>query len=169
MLNITSKLNVKLLSSIAISSLLLFSACSGGGGGKSQGGDGALNYVQGSAHNSAQDSAQDDFQKSKTGSIEGKFMDSGVEGIAYVTDSTSGYTDSDGKFIYNSDDKNISFSVGSLTIKKDFNLSKLNTDGIIFPSEMLGTENRGNTTNKNLINLLRVLHSPILKINTIST
>jgi PBP1b-binding outer membrane lipoprotein LpoB len=81
MLSITSKLNVKLLSSLAISLLLLFSACSNGGGGRAQGGDDALNYVQGSA--------QDDFQKSKTGSIEGKFMDSGVEGIAYVTDTTS--------------------------------------------------------------------------------
>jgi surface protein len=153
MLSIISKLNVKLLSSLAISSLLLFSACSGGG--RAQGGNGAQNSVQ----DFTLDSVQSDFQKGENSSIEGKFMDSGVEGIAYVTDSTSGYTDSDGKFLYNPNDKHISFSVGSIIIKKDFNLSKLNADGIIFPSDILGTKKRGNTTNKNLVNLLRVLHS----------
>jgi surface protein len=141
MSSITSKLNVRLLSSLVISSLLFFSACSGGAGAK--GGDGAQNYTQ----------------ENKSDSIEGKFMDSDVEGIAYVTDSTSGYTDDNGKFLYNKDDKYISFSVGKLVIKEKFDLSKLNADGIIFPSDILGTETRGNTTNKNLVNLLRVLHS----------
>jgi surface protein len=142
MLSITSKLNVKLLSSLAISSLLLFSACSSDGD-SAQGDNGV----------------QNDSQNSASGSKEGKFMDSGVEGIAYVTDSRNGNTDSDGKFLYNANDKYISFSVGKLIIKKDFDLSKLNADGIIFPSDMLGTEKRGNTSNKALVNLLRVLHS----------
>jgi hypothetical protein len=49
--------------------------------------------------------------------------------------------------------------VGNLVIKEKFDLSKLNADGIIFPSDILGTKTRGNTTNKNLVNLLRVLNS----------
>jgi hypothetical protein len=50
------------------------------------------------------------------------------------------------------------YLVGSLIIKKDFELSKLNEDGIIFPSDILGIE-RDNTTNEILLNILRVLYS----------
>ena len=149
--SITSKLNVRLLSSLAISSLLLFSACGGGSSGSS--GIEGIEGIDDGAHNSAQND-----ESVEAGSIEGKFMDSSLEGIIYYTDTTSGYTDDNGKFFYNKKDTYISFLVGSIIIIDKFDLSKLNADGIIFPSDILGIE-RGNTTNKDLVNILRLLYS----------
>ena len=92
MSSIISKLNINLLSSLAISSLLFFSACGGGGSSGSSGIEGSSGIDDG-----ALNSAQND-ESVEAGSIEGKFMDSSLEGIIYYTDTTSGYTDDNGKF-----------------------------------------------------------------------
>jgi hypothetical protein len=114
--------------------------------------------VKGNFQHKPKNGGTKDFLDSESANIDGKFVDSGVKGIAYYTDSTSGYTNSNSKFTYNKNDKYIFFLVGSLIIKKDFELSKLNEDGIIFPSDILGIE-RDNTTNEILLNILRVLYS----------
>ena len=66
----------------------------------------------------------------------GHLIDSAIKGVKYTTDSTSGDTDKDGTFSYSSKDKTITFSLGNLIIAKDFDLSKINSDGIILPADI---------------------------------
>jgi surface protein len=90
---------------------------------------------------------------------QGQLIDSAINGVKYETNSgLTGKTDDNGTFRYNKTDKTISFTVGKLIIAKDFNLSKLNNDGKILPSDIIGVA-RNNTTNQKLVKLLRVLQS----------
>jgi surface protein len=128
MSNKTFKLNINLLSSLAIISLLLFNACS-----------------------------KDDDNDGDT-ILSGKLIDSAIEGVRYETNSgITGYTNKNGTFTYKKTDKKITFTIGSLIISK-FTLSKLNSDGKILPSDIVGVD-RNNTTNEKLVRLIRLLQS----------
>jgi hypothetical protein len=85
--------------------------------------------------------------------------------VNYKTDNgNDGYTDSDGKFTYNSLDTTITFKIGKLVIVENFKLSNIN-NGVILPVDIVndkktGTQlDRNNTTNENVIKILRVLQS----------
>ena len=86
-----------------------------------------------------------------------QFVDSPVAGLDYKTDSLSGVTDSNGEFKYNKNDKKVEFFVGTIKIG-EFNLSKLNTDKKILPSELFGLD-RNNTTDDRVIKVIRFLQS----------
>ncbi|MCF6331206.1 MAG: cadherin domain-containing protein [Sulfurimonas sp.] len=87
----------------------------------------------------------------------GYLVDNLVGGVSYSTDSFSGLTDSNGTFSYTSDDTNIIFYIGDLQIS-DFNLSNMNSDGFVLPSDMVGVD-RNNTRNTTGIRILQVLQS----------
>jgi len=128
-------LNIRLLSSLSISLLLLFSACT------------------------EKDDEKDKEKGNQDKVLTGQLIDSAVQGVKYETNSgVNGYTDEKGTFTYNEKDKTISFTVGSLTIAKDFTLSKLNSDGNILPADIVGVD-RTNISVENIIKLLRVLQS----------
>jgi surface protein len=96
----------------------------------------------------------------------GRLVDSGVMGADYITD-TKRYddiTERDGTFTYDTRDKNITFTLGDLIIVGNFDLTKINSDGMILPVDIVVDKDgvsldRNNTTNKNLIKLLRVFQS----------
>ena len=88
----------------------------------------------------------------------GHLIDSAIKCVKYTTDSTSGDTDKDGTFSYSPKDKTITFSLGNLIIAKDFDLSTINSDGIILPADIAGVD-RTNISNGNIMKLIRVLQS----------
>jgi hypothetical protein len=88
----------------------------------------------------------------------GYLIDSAVDGVEYVTSSgKSGTTSDGGKFEYVNGDTNISFSIGGLKLP-DFNLSNLNSDKKILPTDLAGVD-RNNTTDGNVTKLLQILQS----------
>ena len=90
-------------------------------------------------------------------SLKAQFVDSPVAGLDYKTDTLSGVTDSNGSFEYSKDDEKVEFFVGNIKIG-EFNLSKLNTDKKILPSELFGLD-RNNTTDDRVIKVIRFLQS----------
>ena len=86
-----------------------------------------------------------------------QIIDSPIINLNYETQTINGVTDENGYFNYSSDDKNVTFKIGELKIAT-FDFSKLNKDKKIFVGELFGLD-RNNTTNENLINLLRFLQS----------
>jgi surface protein len=139
-------LKINLLYPLAVSSLLLFSAC--------------FNEVAydkiGKDIIPASDSGESE-KEAKT--LEGQLIDSAVEGVRYETDSgKTGYTNKNGTFSYSETDKTITFQAGSLVIAKDFTLSKMKNDSQILPSDIAGVD-RNNTTDEKVVKLLRVLQS----------
>ena len=130
------KLNIKPLFLVSVISLLLFSAC-----------DVAVRKEM------------DKTTENDGATRKGKLIDSAVQGVKYETDSgIVGYTSEDGTFSYNEADKSINFSAGKLIIAKDFDLSKLNSDNKILPSDIVGID-RNNTSDEKLMKILRVLQS----------
>jgi uncharacterized protein (TIGR02145 family) len=88
----------------------------------------------------------------------GYLIDSAVDGVEYVTSSgKSGTTSDGGKFEYANGDTNISFSIGGLKLP-DFNLSNLNSDKKILPTDLVGVD-RNNSTDGNVTKLLQILQS----------
>jgi hypothetical protein len=88
----------------------------------------------------------------------GYLIDSAVDGVEYVTSSgKSGTTSDGGKFEYEKDDTNISFSIGGLKLP-DFNLSNLNGDKKILPTDLVGVD-RNNTTDGNVSKVLQILQT----------
>jgi hypothetical protein len=88
----------------------------------------------------------------------GYLIDSAVDGVEYITSSgKSGTTSDGGKFEYANGDTNISFSIGGLKLP-DFNLSNLNSDSKILPTDLVGVD-RNNTTDGNVTKLLQILQS----------
>ena len=88
-------------------------------------------------------------------------VDSPVAGIDYNTSTQSGVTDDKGNFIYGTNDKVITFTIGNGSGKiklGDFNLSKINSDHKVLIGELFNLD-RNNTTNPKLIKVLRVLQS----------
>jgi surface protein len=133
---------------LAVTSLLLFSACQGDGGASSA-----------ETQQTSKLSIEDDETKKNVKFLEGQLIDSAMEGIKYETNSgKTGNTNENGTFSYRETDKTITFKIGSLIIAKDFDLSKINNDSIILPADIVGVD-RNNTSNKKMINLLRVLQS----------
>ncbi|WP_457605988.1 BspA family leucine-rich repeat surface protein [Nitratifractor sp.] len=118
------------LSAIACS--VIFTAC---------GGSGSSNPIQN--QNDSQDGAQ--------------VLDSQVANLDYETPFESGVTDEDGYFEFSPEDKNVTFKIGEMKIAT-FELSKLKPDKKIFVGELLGLD-RNDTTDQNLINLLRFLQT----------
>jgi surface protein len=89
----------------------------------------------------------------------GQLIDSAISGVEYRTNSgATGKTDDNGTFSYNNTDKTITFKASSLIIAKDFNLSNINSDNQILPSDIVGVD-RNNTTDEKVVKLLRVLQS----------
>jgi hypothetical protein len=86
-----------------------------------------------------------------------QIIDSPIINLDYETQTINGVTDENGYFNYSSDDKNVTFKIGELKIAT-FDFAKLNKDKKIFVGELFGLD-RNNTTNENLINLLRFLQS----------
>ena len=108
---------------------------------------------------SDQEKTQDgDQEKKQINTQNGYLIDSAVGGVKYTTDSISGFTDSKGTFRYGEDDETITFTVGSLTIARDFNIQKLSNDSTIFPADFVGID-RNNITDERLVKYLRVLQS----------
>jgi surface protein len=95
---------------------------------------------------------------------EAKLVDR-LEGVTYQIGSKSGTTDSKGKFLYDANDTTITFKVDGLIIAKDFNLSNINSDGIVLPVDIVNDKktgtplDRGNTSDPKVIKILRVLQS----------
>ena len=146
MSNKTFKLNMKLLYPLAVTSLLFFSACLD---------DGGASFTQ----QTTNPSVEDDETKKDVKILKGQLIDSAIDGAKYETNSgITGYTDEKGTFTYKETDKTITFKVGSLIIAKDFDLLKINSDGIILPADIVGVD-RNNTINEKLVKLLRVLQS----------
>ena len=112
------------------------------------------------ATNNAGDSSEVNFTLNITPTEKkATLIDNVVEGVDYETDGGHiGTTDEKGKFTYDTKDSFITFKVGSLIIVENFDLSKLNNDDIILPADILGVD-RTNTSNKNMIKILRVLQS----------
>jgi surface protein len=89
--------------------------------------------------------------------LQAQLIDSAIQGVSYTTNSKSGVTDENGYFTYAPTDTNITFKVGSLTLA-DFNLSNLNSDKKLLPTDIVGV-NRNDTTNANVNKFLRVVQS----------
>jgi hypothetical protein len=88
----------------------------------------------------------------------GYLIDSAVDGVEYITSSgKSGTTSDGGKFEYANGDTNISFSIGGLKFP-DFNLSNLNSDSKILPTDLVGVD-RNNTTDGNVTKILQILQT----------
>ena len=139
---------MKLLSSLAIFSLLFFSACS----------DDGASFTQLITNPSTEDNKTNKTKKDVE-ILKGQLIDSAIDGAKYETNSgITGYTDEKGTFTYKETDKTITFKVGSLVIAKDFNLTKINSDSKILPADIVGVD-RNNTKNEKLVKLLRVLQS----------
>ena len=86
---------------------------------------------------------------------QGQLIDSAISGVEYETNSGStGKTDDSGTFKYDVRDKTITFKIGKLIIAKDFNLSKINSDGKILPSDIAEVV-RNNTTSQKIVKLLK--------------
>ena len=126
--------------SLAVASLLTFSF-SGCGGGSSSGGSSG--------------STLDNISHVVTST--GTLSDSVVGGITYACGSDTNVTDSDGKFIYNSDCSEIQFSVGNVTLGS-IRTSLIPADGIIYPADLLGLD-RSDTNSTQIVNVLQVLQS----------
>jgi hypothetical protein len=142
---------MNLLHLLAVSSLLFFSACQEDGGA-------SPSQIQQTTKLSIEDDETNKTNKDVK-ILEGQLIDNAIEGAKYETDSgITGYTNENATFSYRETDKTITFKVGSLIIAKDFDLSKINSDGIILPADIVGID-RNNTSNKKMINLLRVLQS----------
>lgn len=84
-------------------------------------------------------------------------VDSNISGVYYETNSYSGLTDKNGSFKYSEDDKIVLFKVGEIALS-EYNLSKLNTDTIIYPTDLANVD-RTNINHPNVIKLLRFLQS----------
>jgi len=84
-------------------------------------------------------------------------IDTAVEGVSYVVDSTSGVTDINGKIDFLSTDTVALFKVGNV-ILGDFNLSKLNDDSKIFINEILGFQ-RNESNDEKVTKLLQFIQS----------
>ena len=84
------------------------------------------------------------------------FIDSPVENLDYKIGNQTGVTDNDGYFTYNSSDENITFYVGDLKLGT-FELKNIH-NGKIFPADLVGVD-VNNTTNNNLIKIIRFLQS----------
>lgn len=87
----------------------------------------------------------------------GYLIDSAIQGVTYKTDSLSGTTDSSGKFEYNSDDSEITFTIGDITIAT-FVLSNINEDDTIYPTDLVNTH-RTDINNTKVVKILRFVQS----------
>jgi surface protein len=126
----------KILSSLAISSLLLFSGC---------GKEGHL--IDSAIGNVKYTVDSKDYTADYT-DTDGTFIyDKEIKYISFI----------DGRIIYKKN-KTITFTIGDLIIAKDFDLSKINDDGKILPADIVGVD-RNNTTDERIIKLIRVLQS----------
>ncbi len=137
MYNLKSKLKAKLRLSLLSLFSLVFIACGGGGGGSS-----------GSVASST---------KSDT-----SIHDSAVQGLDYILKSKNiitqeGVTKAGGIFAYASSDESVTFKLATLDLGT-FDFHKMKADKKILVGEVLGLE-RTNTTNKELIKILRVLQT----------
>jgi surface protein len=89
--------------------------------------------------------------------LSAQFVDSPVANLDYKTDILNGVTDSNGYFEYGENDEKVEFFVGNIKIG-EFNLSKLNSDKKILPSELFGLD-RNNTTDDRLVKVIVFLQS----------
>jgi hypothetical protein len=84
--------------------------------------------------------------------------------VSYETSTINGTTGDDGKFLYTTKDKTITFKIDNLIIAEDFNLSNINSDGIVLPVDIVNDKlstklDRNNTSDLTVIKFLRVLQS----------
>jgi surface protein len=110
-----------------------------------------LNAGCGNSNNS-QSTPSENVQTSQ-----GQVVDSAVGGLDYVTNSgKSGKTDDNGYFTYNNSDKSITFKIGNLVVGS-VDLNKTHS-GKFYPADFVGVD-VNNTTNDNVIKILRLLQS----------
>jgi hypothetical protein len=109
----------------------------------------------GSESSSTTPTDQDPPPETKTAYL----IDSAVDGVEYISQPSgkSGTTSDGGKFEFVSTDTNVSFSIGGLKLP-DFNLSNLNTDNKILPTDLVGVD-RNNTNDANVTKLLQIFQS----------
>lgn len=90
---------------------------------------------------------------------EAYFIDSAVEGVEYVCGSTTGVTDSNGKFIYNAENcpNGIEFTLAALKLGV-IKPALLSSDGYLTPQELAGT-NRENVTQEGVYKIALLLQS----------
>ena len=89
---------------------------------------------------------------SSSGTMQGRFLDSAVEGLTYETESMSGETDSQGRFTYKNGET-ITFSIGGIK------LGTTSAQPIITPLALvIGAEDEKNPTVINITRLLITLN-----------
>ena len=88
---------------------------------------------------------------------EGQVEDSVISNLDYNTGSYKGVTNKKGYFKYDEKDSKVVFKVGKLEIGS-FELKKIKSDKKVLPADILGLD-RNNTTDKNLMKMIRVLQS----------
>lgn len=82
--------------------------------------------------------------------LTGRFVDSSVIGIAYETETRSGFTDSNGAFNYLANE-NVTFSIGDLV------LPAVRAGSVVTPLDIFNTDSISDTRVLNLIRLLQTL------------
>jgi len=84
-------------------------------------------------------------------------IDSAVEGVSYEANTTTGTTDAEGKFFYTSNDTDITFKIGGITLGS-YPLSSINSDRKLLIGELLGS-GRDDSTDSKVALLLQFLQS----------
>jgi len=119
---------------VSVFALLLLTGCGGGGG----------------------SSSSNDTTITKTAYLK----DNSIQGVTYTSGSQSGTTDANGAFEYE-ENSSVTFSIGGVTLGV-INSSNIQSDNIVYPSDILGIA-RGNIEqnleNPTLVRILRFLQS----------
>ncbi len=88
----------------------------------------------------------------------GYLSDARIQGVQYTCGSeTTGVTDVNGTFKYTSNCSTVHFQIGEVVLGSIVT-SKINADGIVYPSDLLGLD-RNNTSNLQLTNMLQFIQS----------
>lgn len=89
--------------------------------------------------------------------LEAYLIDAPVEGVAFYTPSSSGYTDANGSFNYLSSDSLVEFKIGGIHVG-NFNLLNINSDKKILITDLVGVD-RNDSTNPQVVKVLQLLQS----------
>ena len=117
----------------------------------------AISMMIGCGDNSSSSAAVSSSSSTPTTSS-ATISDSKIAGLDYITNSgKSSVTDSNGRFTFDSNDSNITFKLGELTIGS-FNLHNLKSDKLVLIGELFGLD-RNNTTDTRLLKVIRLLQS----------
>ena len=89
--------------------------------------------------------------------LQASLIDASVEGVEFIIQNKSGFTDKNGSFTYGIADRTVAFEVGGVFLGS-FDLTKLHSDKKILITDLVGVD-RDDSTNPKVVRLLQFLQS----------